>query len=134
MLLWMKSIKGWDFLLKWEKYFSISTHIFSNEKTRQSKIINSSCWCFSAWIVVPKEQHESWIQITTPKACKISLNEGEKIRMYSKRVCWVYYFRTVCLSQLPLKWHKSHENELWNHGKKMITVTLLCRQRHDKPW
>ena len=37
------------------------------------------------------------------------------------------------LSKLPPKWHKSHENKVWNHAKEMIILASLCRQRHDKP-
>ena len=56
-------------------FLHLDPYIHENEAI---KIINSSCWCFPICIVVPKEQHKLWIQITVPKACKTSVNEEKK--------------------------------------------------------
>ena len=102
---------------------------YSQMRNERIKIINSSCWYFSAWIVVPKEQHESWIKIITHKACKTLKNKREKQgfalgefveRITSEQSVW---------AKLPIKWHNSHENKLWNHAKEMILLALLSYQK-----
>ena len=89
----MRSIEVEIFSSKWEKYFSflptysriqhfshpaVDVKYFSRNEFSFDVETNASGWCFSALIVIPKEQYESWIQITVPKACKTSVNEEKK--------------------------------------------------------
>ena len=57
-------------------FFHLNPHTLKCEN-ETIKVTNSNYWCFLARIVIPKEQHESWIKIIMPKACKTLKNKGK---------------------------------------------------------
>ena len=57
-------------------FFHLNPHTLECEN-ETIKVTNSNYWCFLARIVIPKEQHESWIKIIMPKACKTLKNKGK---------------------------------------------------------